>query len=445
MDQSRRQLMMRMLFGSGMWGLRSLATGIPAAFFANPRLALAGGNCAAGLTPQFLILSTSGSGDPVNANVPGSYQDPAILHPQDPSMAATALTLGSVQTTAALPWSTLPGNVLARSSFMHHASGTVVHTDETRTLELGSGVQYNDMMVSAFAAQLAPCLGTIQNTPIALGNEPLSAQGVPLPLLPPRSLAALLSSPTGPLGTLEARRSADLQLLSSALNAQATPGQQQFLNQYVQSQQDIKNISQSLLSQLSSIKDNSVASQITAAVVLIQMKVAPVITIHIPFGGDNHRDANLANETAQTVSGVASIGTLMSQLAKAGLQDQVTFALLNVFGRTLSTVAGYAGRNHNGAHNVGIMIGRYVQGSVIGGAVVNDGVNKNNQNFGSGHDSALPINSTTGSGEHAGDITLSTSLPSFGKTLGRAVGVNATELDTIIPSGKAVAAALNGV
>ena len=40
---------------------------------------------------------------------------------------------------------------------------------------------------------------------------------------------------------------------------------------------------------------------------LIQMKVTPVVAIHIPFGGDNHHDAALATETAQTVSGVAAI------------------------------------------------------------------------------------------------------------------------------------------
>ena len=49
-----------------------------------------------------------------------------------------------------------------------------------------------------------------------------------------------------------------------------------------------------------------------AAITLIQMNVTPVIAIHIPFGGDNHRDVGLATETAQTVSGVATIAALMA-------------------------------------------------------------------------------------------------------------------------------------
>ena len=45
-------------------------------------------------------------------------------------------------------------------------------------------------------------------------------------------------------------------------------------------------------------------------------------------------DPALATETAQTVTGVAAIASLMPQLARAGLSDQVTFVSLNVFGRT---------------------------------------------------------------------------------------------------------------
>ena len=91
----------------------------------------------------------------------------------------------------------------------------------------------------------------------------------------------------------------------------ATPAQRQYIDSMVTTQTQVRNISQSLLSSLASIKDNSAASQVLAAIALIQMKVAPVISIHIPFGGDNHRDIALATEAAQTVSGVATIASLM--------------------------------------------------------------------------------------------------------------------------------------
>ena len=72
---SRRNALMSTLFGAGYVGLRALATGLPAAFLLDPRRALAdqpspcpGTSSAA----QFIILSTSGNGDPINANVPGT-------------------------------------------------------------------------------------------------------------------------------------------------------------------------------------------------------------------------------------------------------------------------------------------------------------------------------------------------------------------------------------
>src|SRR5207247_10375671 len=112
------------------------------------------------------------------------------------------------------------------------------------------------------------------------------------------------------------------------------------------------------------IQDNGPEAQVTAAVTLIQMKVSPVVAIHIPFGGDNHRDPGLATETAETLSGVATIASLMRQLAAAGLEDRVTFATLNVFGRTLGPGNGN-GRSHNGNHQVSLTTGGPFRGGVV--------------------------------------------------------------------------------
>ena len=132
------------------------------------------------------------------------------------------------------------------------------------------------------------------------------------------------------------------------------------------SQTQVRSINQNLLSTLSSITDNSANSQILAAVTLIQMNVTPVISIHIPFGGDNHRDVGLAAETTQTVSGVATISALMQQLAAAGLSDSVTFMSLNVFGRTIGP-GNTDGRQHNQNHQVSVTIGKPFAGGIIGG------------------------------------------------------------------------------
>ena len=80
----------------GYVGLRALATGLPASFLLNPRRALAADPapaCSAPDKAQYIILNTSGQGDPINASVPGTYDDPAITHSADPVLAATPLTL----------------------------------------------------------------------------------------------------------------------------------------------------------------------------------------------------------------------------------------------------------------------------------------------------------------------------------------------------------------
>jgi hypothetical protein len=160
------------------------------------------------------------------------------------------------------------------------------------------------------------------------------------------------------------------------------------------------------------------------------MKVTPVIAIHIPFGGDNHRDVGLATETTQTVSGVATIVSLMQQLAAAGLSDSVTFMSLNVFGRTLGP-ANTDGRQHNENHQVSITIGKPFLGGVIGG------VGPVQKDYG-----ALAIDSKTGQGSASGDIHAIDTLASFGRTALAAVGVDSSVITTQITAGRVIAPAL---
>ncbi len=75
MNNSRRSLILSGLFGAGYLGLRALATGIPMSILASPTTAKADDPAAACVKPQFLFLLTSGSGDPLNANVPGCFEE----------------------------------------------------------------------------------------------------------------------------------------------------------------------------------------------------------------------------------------------------------------------------------------------------------------------------------------------------------------------------------
>ena len=100
---SRRKALMSALFGAGYVGLRALATGIPAGVLLHGRRALAdtAASCPDRSKAQYVILATSGNGDPINANVPGTYDDPLIAHNLNPGMEKTTLTVGGRSTAPA--------------------------------------------------------------------------------------------------------------------------------------------------------------------------------------------------------------------------------------------------------------------------------------------------------------------------------------------------------
>lgn len=439
MKTTRRRFLMQTLFGAGMLGLRSLASGIPIAVLADPRRALAAGarEGAGSAAPQYLIFASSGSGDPINANVPGMYLNPAVGHPAGPTMTPTQLKLAGKTYTAALPWAQLPQPLLDRTCFFHHGTYTVVHPDEVQVLALGGSVAGNEMLVSMLAAQLAPVLGTVQVEPIVLGprsaSEDITFQARPQPILSPSSLAALLAPPNGALGQLTSLRDSTLNQLNALVKSEGTRAQAAFIDSYAQSQAQARNLSQSLLSTLSGITDNSPSSQITAAVTLIRMNTSPVVSLNIPFGGDNHSDASLTNESAQTVVGVANLAQLWSELTAAGVQDKVSFLSLNVFGRTLNASTSANGRQHNGNHHAAVMFGPAFKGSVIGGVEPVSG------DFG-----AMSLSSSTGAGVAggAGDVPFNQTLQSMALTLGTAVGVAPAVLAQNISRGKVITPAL---
>jgi hypothetical protein len=443
---SRRNALLSTLFGAGYVGLRALATGLPVSLLLDPRRALADTPDAAGGGPacptaskaQFIILSTSGNGDPINASVPGTYSDSGIVHSADPSMAPKPLTLAGQSFQAAAPWATLPQNVLDRTVFWHLMTNTPVHPKEPDVLKLQDTTAASEMLPSILARALAPCLGTIQTQPISIGgatpSEALTYQWQAQPIIPALALKATLTSAKGPLTNLQPLRDQTLDQLYALYKSSGTPAQQAYVDALATSQTQVRNISQDLLNQLASIKDNSPASQILAAVTLIQMKVTPVISIHIPFGGDNHSDVGLANETSQTVAGVATIASLMQQLASAGLSDQVTFMTLNVFGRTLGA-GNTDGRQHNPNHQVSITIGKPFKGGVVGG--ITPMMLGAQMDYG-----CLPIDSASGKGVPSGDVTAIDTLPSFGQTMLAGVGVDAATIGSQISAGKVIQGAL---
>jgi hypothetical protein len=422
------------LFGAGGVGLRALATGLPAAFLGNPRRALAQLGACAPDKAQSIIFSTSGAGDSINVCVPGTYEDPMIVHSPDPALAPKPLALRGKTFNAAAPWAALPGKVLDRTVFWHIMTDTPVHSKEPDVLRLQGAAPDREMLPSLLARQLGPCLGTVQPQPISVGaltpSENLSYGGAALPVIPPLALRATLANPQGPLSGLQALRTRTLDDLYALYKEQASPPQRRHLDALLTSHRQVRSIEQGLLDTLSLIKDNTPASQVKAAITLIQMKVSPVVVIHVPFGGDNHRDPGLQIETAETLAGIATIGALMEQLATAGLEDRVSFVTLNVFGRTMGP-GNTNGRTHNSNHQVSLTIGKPFAGGVIGGVVPVD------VDYG-----ALPLDPQSGAGRPDGPIAPEDTLAAFAQTVHAAVGADPSGIKAPRGTAQVVRAAL---
>jgi hypothetical protein len=447
---NRREAVLGLLFGAGFVGLRSLVSGIPAAILLNPRRAMAatdGGAPAPISKPQYIIYSTSFNGDPVNCNAPGTYDDPGIEHPADPSMAATPMSFGGRSVKGAQIWSTLPASVLARTCFFHHGTYTVIHPDEVKVLGLLGQIANGEMLPSFLARELSAALGTVRPQPLSLGGagaiEAIYYQGQPQAFLTPTTLASVLGAPKNGLGAanLVALRDQTLDALNTFARSQGNTAQRNFIDQYATSVTQLRTLQQGLLSSLSTIKDDSQDSQIQAAIILFQMKVTPVVAVHVSFGGDNHGDTGLANEIAGHQTGVASISKMMQGLSAAGLQDQVTFVMSNVFGRTMVSGFNANGRQHNDRHHVTVMIGAGVQGSVIGGPTIAQGA-AGGGGQGTTEYAALPIDSSTGLGSTSGNIGYGDTLQSMAKTLATAAGLPSSTISQNILSGTVIQPAL---
>lgn len=462
---TRREALLTGLFGAGAVGLRALATGLPAWFIANPRRATAQSlQCAITAQDklQYLIVSVSSNGDPINCNCPGTYLDSNAIHPQQAEVAATAVQLGSNSFQAAQPWaSTANGGqfdpaVLNRMCFFHHMTLSTVHGDQPKVMRLLGATANGEMMVSAYAKHLAACFGTIQQEPISVGagsnaTELISFAGRTLPAISPTTLKQLLGgSSTSPLVKLRPLRDASLNQLNALAKQDATGVQSAFLDAFANTQTQVRALSASLSSLLSSISGDDIAGQALAAAALIQANVTSVVAVRVPFGGDNHTDNNLQAEADQHVSGCKGIQSVISALSSNGLAltDKVTFATWNVFGRNLNgldKVTQRQGRDHYGNHSIGLMIGKNVAPGVIGGVAP---LSSSTGGVSSGSLAAADIDSASGATAPGGDIPAASTHIAYARTLGVALGIPSDQInnDLIVGAGgKVVNAALNGV
>ena len=75
---------------------------------------------------QFLVVSASSAGCPINCNVPGTYDIPALIHPAQAEFASTPISLGGSSINGAKIWASLSDSVRARTNFFppYHLSNS---------------------------------------------------------------------------------------------------------------------------------------------------------------------------------------------------------------------------------------------------------------------------------------------------------------------------------
>ena len=146
-----------------------------------------------------------------------------------------------------------------------------------------------------------------------------------------------------------------------------------------------------------------------------------MIVISIPFGQDNHQDADLSREAEETISGAGHIAHLWRELRAANLHNNVTFAMMNVFGRRLYR-NGRGGRDHNRHHSVMVAFGRQINGGAYGGL--------------DGEGRCRHIRLNNGRPTNRGGIAPEESLASAGKTLLKAMGHRNQAINQRISAGR---------
>ena len=426
------------LFGGGVGAsllLKGLATGLPPAWLCASRLAHA--QAMNEDLPQLLIMSTSSSGDPVNVNCPGSYVNGVFNNPI--LEVSDNVILGDrPPVRGASVWGTLPRNLRRRLAFVHYSSRTAAHPEFSKAMTLHGAVKTSqgngsEMLSSALANLGADPLACKQREPIPLANQPVTYEGQPLQYIKPSEIKALFAPQEDNLADLRSVRDEALNELYSGLQGGGTRAQKRFLDRYLLSRDQARSLGEQLGTLLDGLSDNpdlkdGPSDQIKAAVALAQLKIAPVINIKIPFGGDNHQDSDLSLEAEQTISGVDHIGELWSLLRAADIHNQVSFAMLNVFGRNFTRNT-QGGRNHNRYHGVMVAFGSGITGGVYGG-VTSEG-------------RAMNIDPVSGEARAQGGISSESALEAAGFSLARSMGYSDEQASERIQGGRLIQAFLS--
>jgi len=416
----RREFLLRTLVSSGGLCLKSLLTGLPLSFLSHGAMAAGDGH--------FLVYSSSGSGDPFNCNVPGTYV-PDYAHP--PAFSTPKkMSLGGRNIDAAPVWSDLNSKVLKTSNFFHLRTNTNSHNEMENVLKIFGAVnplegRSPEMIPSVVAHEVGTMKGTLLKQPIGLGSI-LTYKGHRQKIYNPAEIKSLFASGSDvEKATSRKFRDSQLDMIYKNVKKNGTPAQKKFLDQKVISSKSAQELGGQLAAALTDINGSTDIDRMKTAAALLALNVTAAVTVRIKFGGDNHKDAGLKTEAAQHASGVATINALYEALEGYKIHNKTNFALLNVFGRrTYLNKSG--GRDHHGKHTVMYSFGPGVQSGMTGDIKFSKNIYE-----------SQAINSTTGLITNP-DIDENETHHSAGKSLLAASGIDQSKIDKMITGGKIV-------
>ena len=447
MSNYRRRDLLR--FGTIGLGLRAAITGLPASFL------LAGRAHASSTQNRIAILASSSQGEPLNVCGPGTY-DPNytdhFTHPRledidllevveqningvqlgaDSLTHSTEIMLGLEQVQMASCFAALKPEMLAHLVWFNYRTGANIHPQYKEVLScygqvLGESGRGTEQLPAAIAQEMAALLNTTIAEPLVLGEGAFVSRGSSLANYSPTKLKTLAQSVGQALGGMDNFAAMYDKFIDEAYREvldNGTAQQRRFFDQHALSRLEATDFGNSLGQLLEDIDDDTIHSQLQCAAFVAKLKLAPVILTNIELGGDNHQDAGLLNETNQTLAMLKALDDYWKVIHELGIEDDVFFANLDVFGRNPSSDGN--GRSHHGDFVSGLMMGTHLNGGVVGGWTANGSVQ------------ATGINSTNGTSADA-DIDAEETLAAYYRTIMDAAGVPSDKQDLRLPTGSTV-------
>lgn len=458
MKTNRRFFLKAGLSGGLSVSMRASLLGLPAGFL------MSGSTLAAPNSAKFTIVSISGAGESINVNGPGAYptnnNDLArkFDHPTEritglnitDTINGTAvdvrdlensadITLGNQRVKAARAYTALDTSFLSNMACFFHRTQANAHAELPSVLRARGALKQisgrgSEQLPSAIAQELAPRLGTLMSTPVVLGGK-YSYNGAPLNTYRPTTLQDMMTNDAS-LGIAPDDFGVlydwSLDNIYKDVKQNGTPKQKSFLDNHLSSRAQASGLGEELGALITGIDNNSQESQLRTALALFKLRITPVVALRHNYGGDNHSDEVLANETKQTFDALKSLDSYWKLLQEYNLTNDVLYTTIDVFGRTPKR-SGRGGRDHYGLFTNALIHGAHINGGIIGGL---EELGRNNDIHATG------INSITGLSRNP-DIDGDNTLAALFKTVMAAAGVDENRLNIRIPDGRVVNALLS--